>query len=36
MVCFHKLRRPHSQPILVDLSVEEDSMGAEDQQLSEI
>ena len=33
---FHKLRRPHSQPILMGLSVEEDSMGADDQQLSEI
>ena len=33
---FHKLRRPHSQPILMGLSVEEDSMGTDDQQLSEI
>ena len=29
-------RRPHSQPKLMGLSVEEDSMGADDQQLSEI
>jgi hypothetical protein len=27
---------PHSQPILMGLSVEEDSMGAADQQLAEI
>lgn len=33
---FYELRRPHSQPILMGLSMEEAGMGADDQQLSEI